>query len=511
MGPEGAEDARTRPTNPVNGSNNNSNHSHNNDNTPTITTDTSALQLRRNLGLISGISYTAGGIIGVGIFVSPQVVLLNTGQSVGVALCVWLFCALLALTGALCYAELGTRIRKSGGTYTYVREAFGDWVGFVFLWSQLVVVRPMAIALGALSAAEYTLRPVFLYCPHLTPLPAKLMLGLCIIWLLVFLNSYSTGCGAIIQTVSTVCKVSALIVVIIIGITFLIKNGVSEELRDPFSSSDLSVRGITFAIYSCSYAYVGWDNLNAATEEVKNPQRNIPLAILFAVVLTAVVYLLTIVSYHVVLTTPQIVSGVAVAAVFVKATFPPLTWVIVPCIATSAAGIVNCIIFCFTRMNFIGGRDGLFPEVLSMVSVSRKTPLVSCLMMGVAAGLMTVMADDISSLLGAYSFFRISGETLAILGMFRLRRKYPATEDTYVAPAVVPVLYLAVNLSLAVVAITRDTSRYIVPLVLTLTGIPIYFLSKSRMFSQGPLRSINDFFVNISRKLLLCDFATKAY
>ncbi|XP_076461613.1 Y+L amino acid transporter 2-like [Babylonia areolata] len=498
---EGEE--RTVAGNPGDNNDNDNNH------TP-ITTE--PLQLPRNLGLIPAISYVAGGIIGVGIFVSPQAVLLNTGKSVGVALCVWTFCAFLAFCGALCYAELGTRIRKSGGTYTYIRSAFGDGVGFVYLWIQLVVVRPCATALGALAASEYALRSVFVFCPHLAPAPAKVMLSLCILGLLVFLNCCSTRLGAMIQTASTVCKLSALVVIIVIGVTFLFKNGISEELGDPFSPQDLSVGSLTLAVYSCNYAYSGWDNLTMATEEVKNPQRNIPLAILLSVVTTAVVYLLTIVSYHAVLTTPQIVSGVAVAAVFMKLTVPVLMWVIVPCIAMSAIGIVNVIIFTSTRINFIGGRDGLFPEVLSMISVSRKTPMVSSLVLSVLAGVVVLMAEDINSVLGSYALFRASGETVAILGMYRLRRKHPATDSTYVAPTAVAVLFAGLNVSLAVLAITRDVSRYIVSILVAVVGIPVYFLSTSRMCSsQGSLGKLNEFFVKISRKLLLCDFATKVY
>nr|KAG5691888.1 hypothetical protein BaRGS_033251 [Batillaria attramentaria] len=231
------------------------------------------LRLRRSLGLVSATSYVTGGIIGVGIFVSPQTVLLSVGRSPGVALCVWAFCAVTNFCGALVYAEYGTRIRKSGGSYTYVREAYGDAAGFVFLWTQFVVVRPMATALGAMTAAEYVLRPVFLDCPELTPRAAKTLIALCILGALVFLNSYDTRIGAGIQTVSTVCKVAALIVIIIIGIIFLSSEGGTENLQDIFSPQHLTAGSLTLAVYSCNYAYMGWDNLNMAVEEVKNPQR----------------------------------------------------------------------------------------------------------------------------------------------------------------------------------------------------------------------------------------------
>lgn len=479
------------------------------DTQPRVKKESPPLRLRRNIGLVAAVSYVAGGIIGVGIFVSPQMVLINTGLSLGLSFAVWVFCAIIAFCGALCYAEFGTRIRKSGGSYTYVREAWGDGAGFVFLWTQLVVVKPTATALGAMTVAEYTLRPVFLTCPQLTPWPAKVLLSLCILGLLVFLNAYSTRVAAAVQIWSTVCKLSALVVIIVIGIFFLIKNG-GDNFQDIFATpKDLTIEGVTLAVYSCNYAYVGWDNICNATEEVKNPHRNIPLSNLLAVSVTTAVYLLALVSYHAVLTTSQIVSGLAVAAVFTEMTQPALMWLIVPCIAISAIGVVNVMIFVTTRMNFIGGRDGLFPEILSMVSASRKTPLVSCIVLGVAASVVILMAD-IQSVLGAYSLFRASGETAAILGLWRLRRRFPRRSgDFYRVSNVAPAVYLPIHLGLAVMAITRDTSRYFMPLLLALTGIPIYFLTFTRMCSMGPLKKLNDFSVDLCRKLLLTDFASK--
>nr|KAG5691886.1 hypothetical protein BaRGS_033249 [Batillaria attramentaria] len=254
---------------------------------------------------------------------------------------------------------------------------------------------------------------------------------MCTLGALVFLNACNTRLGPAIQTVSAACKVSALIVIVIIGLVFLCREGGTDNLQDMFSPQDLTAAGLTLAVYSCNYAYVGWDTLNLSVEEVKNPQRNIPLAILLAVAVAAVCYLLAIVAYHAVLTTPQIVSGVAVAALFMKVTVPPLMWVIVPCIAISAIGLVNTIVFSTTRIVFIGGRDRLFPEVLSMVSVARRTPLVSLILLGVVASV-SVVTSDLASVLGAYSFFRGLSETAAILGIYRLRRKFPAMPNTYV-------------------------------------------------------------------------------
>ncbi|XP_048255160.1 putative L-type amino acid transporter 1-like protein MLAS [Haliotis rufescens] len=139
------------------------------------------ISLKKQLGLISTTSYIVGSIIGVGIFISPTAVLEGVGSSVGLSLIVWALCGALTYCAAMCYAEYGTRVKKSGGTYTYIREAFGDLAGFVFLWTQLVIVRPLSIGLASLTAAEYIVRPAFLSCPDMAPTSAKAMLGFVIL------------------------------------------------------------------------------------------------------------------------------------------------------------------------------------------------------------------------------------------------------------------------------------------------------------------------------------------
>ncbi|PVD29705.1 hypothetical protein C0Q70_08961 [Pomacea canaliculata] len=368
----------------------------------------------------------------------------------------------------------------------------------------------MGTALGAMTAAEYILRPVFQDCPEMAPRPAKVLIALCIILLLVLANCYDTRLGSALQVASTVCKLSALAVIIIVGIGFIAR-GDTENLQNPFSfEEEPRLDRVIFAVYACTYAYVGWDSLCMAVEEIKNPNRNIPLAILLGILVVMVCYLLANLAYVTVLTTGQIVSSVAVAVGFCKMSIPSLVWFIVPCIGISATGVVNVMIFSSSRINFVGGRDNLFPEVLSMVSVSRRTPLVSYLVLGLLAGVV-VLVGDISSVLGAYSLIRASGETVAILGIFRLRKKFPATATTYVVPTIAPVTYLILHLTLLAVSLTRDLPRYAVALPLCLLGLPVYYMSSTPIFRVGPLKAFNDVAVKLSRRLLLCDFASKNY
>ena len=123
----------------------------------------SGIRLRKELGLSNSIAIIVGTIIGSGIFVSPRGVLQEAG-SVGLSLIVWVSCGILTTIGALCYAELGTSIPKSGGDYAYIKEAFGPLPAFLFLWGALFVTLPTANTIAALTLANYVLQPFYPGC-----------------------------------------------------------------------------------------------------------------------------------------------------------------------------------------------------------------------------------------------------------------------------------------------------------------------------------------------------------
>ncbi|XP_033100062.1 Y+L amino acid transporter 2-like [Anneissia japonica] len=217
-----------------------------------------SVRLQRKITLLNGVTIIVGGIIGSGIFITPKSVLVHSG-SVGVSLIVWTLAGLGSLVGALCYAELGTTIVKSGGDYAYIKEAWGPMLAFVFLWVNVLVLQPSLLAILALTFADYIVYPFY---PDPTCHPPQTSLFLTAISCLVLLaavNSFSVRWTTRVQDVFTFAKISVLIIIIVTGLVRLGK-GYTEHFENAFEP----IKGIdhtgkiAIAFYAGFFAYGGW-------------------------------------------------------------------------------------------------------------------------------------------------------------------------------------------------------------------------------------------------------------
>ncbi|XP_006811929.1 cystine/glutamate transporter-like [Saccoglossus kowalevskii] len=181
-------------------------------------TSEDAVVMKRQIGLFSSITIVVGSIIGSGIFISPKGVLEYSG-SVGGALIVWSLCGVIATLGGMCYAELGSSIKKGGGEYTYLNEAFGEFLAFFMLWVNFVIVSPGNTAIIAQTFATYAIVPFYGDCDP-PPWAITLLAEACIVLVFTY-NSYSVHAGTAIQSIFTVAKVGGLMIIIFGGIVFL--------------------------------------------------------------------------------------------------------------------------------------------------------------------------------------------------------------------------------------------------------------------------------------------------
>ncbi|KAG5893204.1 hypothetical protein JTB14_025609 [Gonioctena quinquepunctata] len=269
------------------------------------TTSTSGVKMKKELSLLDGVAIIVGVIIGSGIFVSPKGVLKFSG-SVGQAIIVWVLSGLLSMIGALCYAELGTMIPKSGGDYAYIMEAFGALPAFLYLWVALFILVPTGNAITAITFAQYILQPLWGTCP--APYEAVRLLAAATTCILTVINCYNVKWVTRVQDIFTATKMFALLIIVIAGIYYVCIGHV-EHFQNPMEGTNWDPGHIALAFYSGLFSYSGWNYLNYVTEELKDPYKNLPRAIFISMPVVTAVYVVTNIAYFVVLSRDDILSS----------------------------------------------------------------------------------------------------------------------------------------------------------------------------------------------------------
>ncbi|GMT00884.1 hypothetical protein PENTCL1PPCAC_23058, partial [Pristionchus entomophagus] len=431
------------------------------------------VRLEKRISLFNGCTIIVGVIIGSGIFVSPKGVLVYAG-SPGLSLLVWLISGLFSLIGALCYAELGTTIPKSGGDYVYIYESFGPLVSFLFLWMALMIINPTSNAIIALTFANYSLKPFFPNCE--VPILAARLLGATCIALLTFFNCYSVGFSTRTNDFFSVSKILALCTIIFAGI-YNLALGNLEHLEQPelMEGTNWGASSISLAFYSGVFSFSGWSYLNFVTEELKDPFRNLPRAIYISLPIVTLVYFFVNVAYFSVLSADEMLDSSAVAVTFANRIMGPFAFLMPFFVALSCIGGLNGILFTASRMFFAGAREGQLPVLLSMISIRFLTPMPSLIWLGVSSICM-LFFSDVHILINYLSFAESLVVALSVGGLIKMRLTRPEMERPIKLPLFVPLLFFSACLYLLIFPFFSSPGELFVGVLLILSGVPIYII-----------------------------------
>jgi APA family basic amino acid/polyamine antiporter len=428
-----------------------------------------AVSFRRALGPFDATMVVVGGIIGSGIFINPAFVAARLNSFLGI-LFVWTLGGVVALAGALVYAELGSRFPRAGGQYVYLRDAFHPLVGFLYGWALLVSIESGAIAAVALTFAEYVLR--------LTGGPgiAARVLAVATILLLSIVNVAGVKPGSRVLNVFVVLKVAALAVLIGAGLVLPASSGWMSS--GPETMTGATALGA--ALIPVLFAYGGWQNANYVAEEVERPERTLPLSLLAGTSLVVAVYVLVNVAYLRGLGVGGLAHSMTPAADAAELWFGPAGRTFVAAaIAVSTFGFLDLAILAPTRVYYALAADGYLPGSMGRLHPRFGTPAlaiavqsawsIALLATGSYAGLLnTVVFAD-------WIFF---GSTAATLFVFRRR----GASEGFRTPGypVVPLVFISVGIWVVSSAVWDDPARSAIGALLLVAGVPVFFFFRRR-------------------------------
>jgi len=430
------------------------------------------VKLKKSMSLVDGVGIIVGVMIGSGIFVSPKGVLEYSG-SVGMALSVWGISGIFVLIGAICYAELGTMIPLSGGDYIYIGEAFGPLPAFLYLWVSLLIIQPTGNAIIALAFAKYIIYPWFSACTHIPDISIKLIAAV-LTCFLTWVNCVSTRASLKMQDFLTLAKVGALIVIIVAGVYHL-ATGNTQNFQDPFVDTHWEASSIATAFYQGLFSFAGWNCLNFVTEELQDPYKNLPRAILISIPMVLVVYFFTNVAYFAVLTPAEIMAADAVAVNFGERMLGVMHWTMPFFVACATFSSLNGCIFSGSRILYSSAREGHLPEVMGLISIRHFTPVPSLIILMVMT-LAYMVTSDIQLLINYVTFSESLFITTSIAALMWLRKTQPNRHRPIKVWIIFPIIFFLVCLFLVIFPVIENPVELGIASAIILSGVPVYYL-----------------------------------
>lgn len=467
--------------------------------------------LVRGLGLIAAVSVIIGNVIGTGVFLKARVMTCNVGTPWWVIIA-WIAAGILSLAGALTYAELTAMKPQAGGEYVFLRDAYGRVSSFLFGWMQMLIAKPgsqaaasMAFAIGLndfigdgkLAATVFVKTSILGYPFEVSMVQVT---ALMVIVIFTTLNCATVSVSGQIATALTGVKI-ALILFVTVGafmwVTgdfshFSLANtggaceGVADSVRVGGAGYSFTA-GFAAAMLGALWGYDGWNNLTFVAGEVKNPNRNIPLAIIGSTILVIVLYVLAHIGYFYVLDPTTIASvsknssvGKTVVSLFFGGGVQTFATGICVALFTfglmlSSLGTLHTSILAGARVPYAMAQDGLMFRTLGKLSVTG-VPVRSLIVQGIWACILALSGsfDTLTDyvIFGSWIFY-----ALVTSSIFLFRTKHPELERPYKAFGypIVPAVFLLVAGWLLVTTLISTPTQSFIGIFLIILGLPVYY------------------------------------
>lgn len=440
-------------------------------------------ELPRVLEASHATALVIGIIIGSGIFLVPSEMMQAVGSSAQVY-AVWIVGGLLSLFGAMTYAEISATRPHYGGEYAYLREAYGDLTGFVFMWTQVIVAKPSSIA----SIASGVVRVLanfaffsFFTRPFLGHIVWGQIAAILFTWLITGLNILGTRKAGNTQRLLLLMKVG--LVLGVVAICFFGGHGSTANFHTTFTGARGGFSGFMVALIAALWAYDGWSDVTHAAGEIKNPGKSLPFALVAGTAIVGGLYMLTNAAIQYVLPATAIAHAdrPAVAAMLTSA--PPIAAMIFS--AVLAAGYGSTFIgssLTGARIPFAAARDGLFFRKLAYVHPRFKTPAAALILQAILSSILLLLINTFQGLFSLAIFSEWLFYAAVTASVFVFRKRDPAAVRPYSVPLypVLPAIFVLCAVVLLVFSVVDQPMNSGIGAIIIALGIPLYYLLRRR-------------------------------
>lgn len=458
-------------------------------------------KLTRQLGPFDSVMMMVGIVIGSGIFLTTGIMAENL-PSAPLLLLAWLVGGALTLTGALTFAELGAAMPEAGGQYVYLREAYGSLAAFLFGWILFLVSMGGSIAALGVGFAEYagyffpSLSTTRLVCSvdlsaigveQKVAVSAGQVVAVAVILGLSGCNLLGVVLGKLIQNSLTIVKVGALAAFVVLGFTVGSHSGANFAMNPEGLDLSRLLVGFGLAVVAVSWAFDGWNNITYVAGEIRDPGRNVPLALLTGTLVVTGLYFLTNVVYLLAMPVREMKGVVRVAEAAASSMFGG-GWagIVSAAVIVSTFGALNGAIFVGPRVYYAMSRDGVFFRRVGEVHRRYRTPAFAIVVQAVWASVLALSGtyEQLFTYVVFVSLIFWIAATAAVFVLRRERPDLPRPYRTWGYP-VVPLVFIVATVAILLNTLIARPVESLAGLTITILGVPVYFYWCAR---AGPRR-----------------------
>jgi basic amino acid/polyamine antiporter, APA family len=431
-------------------------------------------KLAKDLTLYGLIMVAIGSSIGSGIFVTPSQIASEVPSS-GMILAVWILGGLVSLTGALTFSELASLFPRAGGIYVFLKEAYGGLFGFLYGWAYLLIITSGSIAVLSLAFSYYL--SFFFPMGH----TGKIITSIIAIITVTTLNVLRAKFGEIFSNIFTGMKLLGIIIIILAGFFFGSASHSFAGLDLGFNST-VTISGFGVALVSVLFSYGGWQHASFLASETRNPSRNVPVAMITGALIVIAIYLLTNVSYMLLLPVNKIVESPKIAAEAITTVFPSGAMIVAGIITISTLGTIGIYTLSAPRIYYAMADDGLFFRKIADVHPKFQTPVNAIIVQSIWSVILLLFWGTFEDLITYTVSIEWIFFTLAAAGIFIFRKKMKNTSRPYktLGYPITPLIFITINIWFVLNIMINKPLHAAIGLSFLALGVPFYYFFKRK-------------------------------